>query len=96
MRLIDADALKRKAYYATVYDELSCIVDREDIDEAPTIDPVKHGCWKKSGFGWKCSECGARDDEAYFYRNDIGKIQYSDYCRVCGAKMSEEVGKDAN
>lgn len=87
MRLIDADALKRKAYYATVYDELSCIVDMEDIDEAPTIDPVKHGQWKVDikGLSFFCSEC------EYVLWSEAG-TEYN-YCSRCGAKMDEEVRK---
>ena len=45
MRLIDADALKEKAYSVTVKNEWHMhtsidVVDTEDIDTAPTIDAV--------------------------------------------------------
>lgn len=46
-RPIDADALMEKAWWASAYD----VVDKDDIIDAPTIDPVHAagGCY--------CREC---------------------------------------
>lgn len=47
------------------------------INDAPTVDPVKHGRWMVDEDGnIKCSECGHRG---------VG----DNYCERCGAKMDE-------
>lgn len=87
MRLIDADALLKKAWHAYVCDELSCIVDREDIDNMPTIDPVKHGQWidvelvRSYGhlMGVRCSECG--------HERLKSRVAQPKFCENCGAEM---------
>lgn len=90
MRLIDADCLKEKGRYDD-YDEF--VVDYDDIKNAPTIDPVKHGRWITSNcvisYGTKsqpkvyteckCSVCGGR----FGRMSDL-------FCYHCGAKMDEE------
>lgn len=86
MRLIDADCLKEKGRYDD-YDEF--VVDYDDIKNAPTIDPVKHGRWINAYpeiepnpmfmYGI-CSECG-------FEQSISDKLNY---CPNCGAKMDEE------
>ena len=78
MRLIDADALKKVIEEADYF-------DIEQIDDAPTVDAVKHGHWMLAGYMGqgtrlsKCSICG-------WQTPDDG-----DYCSSCGAKMDEEV-----
>lgn len=94
MRLIDANALKaliddgwgegpfKNAFF-------------EEIDDTPTIDPVRHGKWRMkmmenviNGETRKvreCSECGS----AYFvYDSSDNTIDVApNYCPECGAKM---------
>lgn len=97
MRLIDADALKEKAFFHEI-DNVS-YVEEEDIDKAPTVDAVerKRGKWiykddddTRYGSYW-CSEChyGITVDE---YRiDDIGfVIEDMNYCPHCGADMRGE------
>ena len=106
MRLIYAeevlnniDELEKSPWFRSYLNKAEFLIRKEAIEvvrdlcvrTAKTVDPVNHGHWNKSGFGWRCSECGARDDEAFFFRKECGIILYSEYCRVCGAKMSEEV-----
>lgn len=76
MRLIDVDALPNGR------------VEWEDIVNAPTVDPVKHGRWiddyREDEFplfrkGCKCSACG--------FRTSYGKPKF---CMNCGAQMDGE------
>lgn len=85
MRLIDADALKDKALYLDLGLAVVEAVVVSDIDNATTIDPVKHGHWKMYGTAYQCSVC--KEGDAF---------GLTPYCRWCGSKMCEEVGKDAN
>ena len=92
MRLIDADALKKKAEMrgrclrpmVTAY---NMCVSTHDIDEVPTIEaePVRHGKWEDSDdleyfitFPYRCSVCGT-----------AGGLKFN-YCPNCGAKMDGE------
>ena len=88
MRLIDADALPvQKAY---IVDEAGFganfyVVDKSDIDYAPTIDaePVKQGQWIKLSVSCgidilECSEC-------HTAHPNLG----DNFCRDCGADMRE-------
>ena len=75
MRLIDADALRGPlmAFDSKVLDI---------VDNAPTIDPVKHGRWVYAGYSsielvYECSECG---------EIEFGDA-LDDYCPNCGARM---------
>lgn len=77
MRLIDADALKQidEDYMPT-----GKWLPWSEVLNAPTIDPVKHGKWKKLTYrddskGFKCSVCGG-----------VSIIPTS-YCGNCGALM---------
>lgn len=45
--------------------------------------------WIQSGFSYKCSECGGRDDRAYIESPTIGKVLIAAYCRICGREMEE-------
>lgn len=50
------------------------------IEDAPAIDPVKHGhwVWKKPSDDCRCSNCGKIADQKY------------PYCPWCGARMKGE------
>ena len=85
MRLIDADALDMyeclRSYYGDAWRDA-----QKAIDDAPTVDPVKHGHW----ITWfenedvrqaKCSECGMMFS--------LGKGRDIHYCGNCGAYMGE-------
>lgn len=61
------------------YDALQILGDIEDF---PTVDPVRHGRWIEQTVSsgrdsWMCSECG---------RRARGKLKNLPYCH-CGAKM---------
>lgn len=93
MRLIDADALKKKFPKNDMCDyEEFC----EFIDNAPTVTNVEvekefphffrrpHGEWVDTASGYKCSVCGKENDYAY----DEYKHKFTDYfCPNCGADM---------
>lgn len=100
MRLIDADALK-ELIANNVYPVQDAFNDRDygmfwtggiekAIDNAPTVDPVKHGHWVEQDHeDWKwskeyrCSECG----QYRLVTNPVGREWK--YCPNCGAKMDE-------
>lgn len=106
MRLIDADALKKKAEMhghsvrplVTAY---HMCVSVHAIDDAPTIEaePVKHRQWVDRYGGkyvnpkYECSECRK---EAPYRPNPDDLLNWyheqdlSDYCPNCGAKMGGE------
>lgn len=67
MKLIDVDALPNGR------------IEWEDIVNAPTIDPVKHGRW----MGTVCSACGESFSEYYDCK----------FCPNCGARMMDEVSE---
>ena len=81
MRMIDADALKEKAF-----GKRGGLIHTSDIDAMPTIEPKK-GEWRLwDGPNWYiCSECGA-------VRRQITFMEY--YCPNCGARM--ENADDSN
>lgn len=79
-RLIDADALPR-------HGRRGGLVNWKDIENAPTVDAVRHGRWIKERnpmmyqllpYVWVCDQCGT----AFYYKTP--------YCGECGAKMDEE------
>lgn len=92
MRLIDADELKVDYIVPSTSTNTSCYryVSKEQIDNAPTIDPVRHGTWLKypgdivSDDGlwgetlYDCSECGHTRHVA------------TEFCSKCGAKMEQD------
>ena len=85
-RLIDANALKLKAWPESETGE--GIVYVEDIDDAPTVDAVEvvHGWWDYTpDHAEYCTVCG-------FYPDEEENHEYN-YCPNCGAKMNGE-GKD--
>lgn len=73
MRLIDADALKRKCIET---DTRGMMVGLSDIISAPTIKP-KQGKWIGSNGYYQCSICGNVELYAEIYK----------FCPNCGAKM---------
>lgn len=84
MRLIDADALIDQAIngvFPKLYIQL-CFCPK-DIDNAPTIDPVKHGHWEDENpiepnpmfRAAVCSVCGCTEGNP------------NNYCPSCGARM---------
>lgn len=51
------------------------------IEQAPTIDPVKHGKWLKEQNCWFiCSNCG------HLYATILGQLNHK-YCPNCGSFM---------
>lgn len=85
MRLIDADALKEHVKkYMSVFAKYDWREICEMLNDAPTVDPVKHGEWRYDEaleLEW-CSECG-------FGKRKGDKRWYS-YCPNCGCKMEVE------
>lgn len=60
------------------------------INNAPTIDPVKHGTWVREEDAyaqWYCNQC-------YHHEAEDDPDLLPNYCPNCGAKMS--VPKDAD
>ena len=53
------------------------IINYIEIKDTPTVEPVKHGKWRKTGsFTCECSECNHRTVE-----------DGANYCPNCGVKM---------
>lgn len=84
MRLIDADLLKEQmesVCMGIMAGTDSYDVPLKTIDNAPTVDPVKHGHWimKPNGYGTcsNCKKCSL----------DIMGGVHSNFCPNCGAKM---------
>lgn len=93
MRLIDADELKKPvgSYNPVKYTwEYGYVISVEDIDHAPTVEPVKHGQWIKIGEidkdgnqYYQCSKCGKGERHV-----PIIEVKY---CWNCGTKMDGEI-----
>lgn len=84
MRLIDADKLETHEQlepFGNGNYEYVEIVYKDDIDDAPTIEPNrKKGKLKTIGFlTCQCSECGAQFHE----------LEYTSFCPNCGVKWGE-------
>lgn len=103
MRAIDADALKEVIctnvypltdfFNSTDYGMFWTGGIEKAIDDAPTIDPVKHGKWEKNEgrYGWHCSACGEDDLYAFAWNGNKGGNELQDhYCPNCGTKMDKE------
>lgn len=92
MRLIDGDALHIETIgvcdaNGNVYGSAE-VVFAEDITNAPTIDPVKHGRWLQ-GYPITCSLCGKPAIE--IEDNDLRyTARITDYCPNCGARMNAD------
>lgn len=93
MRPIDAD--ERKQQLENPYTEYPIMIQlrkvlKDFIDDAPTIDLVRHGEWKSKmldkfrKYEVVCSECGAK----YIGNYDAYDEPYDfNYCPNCGAQM---------
>lgn len=81
MRLIDADALKRKKIRSS--ERCEWVVPVAEIDWMPTIEPEqKTGKWYDCGsLSCRCNQCGCKNTKE------------TNYCPHCGAKM-ENGGED--
>lgn len=81
MRLIDADALRRRKELR--FSLMAAITTIQFlIDEAPTVEERKQGHWlTKKAWHVECSECHAFLE----FICDVKK-----YCPNCGAKMDGE------
>lgn len=84
-RLVDVDKLKDEVGNIFWYEDEDMCKVLDLLDQAPTIEPVKHGKWfidddfDSPNFGrYKCSECGEWNHDNY------------NYCPDCGAKMDGE------
>ena len=99
MRLIDADALRRHIYHEAFETDTNeqrwdsgCWIRykmfERNIDNAPTIDPVKRGKWKKTYLDHEA--IGERP--CIFYCSVCNQcIAYPvNYCPSCGAYMRGE------
>lgn len=83
----------REQYTAESITFASLSVVRDVINDAPAIDPVKHGKWifDLSDVDWTygpyvCSECHARNGD--FIGGGLNKR--TNYCPNCGAKMDAD------
>lgn len=88
MRLIDADEVKTKAF-----GKRGGLIHTSDIDNAPTVDHVKHGRWiPLNDQIAKCSSCGTM--ESTYGKDKTGQAlihkAVKKYCPNCGAKMDGE------
>ena len=87
-RLIDANALRKKAIWGkirqgTVYESDAKVVTTGTIDTTPTVDAVEvvHGRWvERYPLFLECSKCGTG-----YVRYEF--IEKANYCPNCGAKM---------
>lgn len=64
------------------------------LENAPRVDPVKHGHWIESDVGLMCSECNHYTETTYYepFNNEFGRgwaLKRPYYCGYCGAKMDE-------
>lgn len=91
MRLIDADAIfncKVLLVSDKTYDAVRAVIER--INNAPTVDPVKHGHWIRTPYTdyddtYECSVCG----DSWTFIEGTPKDNEAYYCPHCGAKMDE-------
>ena len=87
MRLIDADALRRRKELR--FGLMAAITTIQFlIDETPTVEERKHGRWIHSC----CSICNARLPS--HIRLDYVLAKDFKYCYNCGAIMDGQVGDD--
>lgn len=99
MRLIDADALKKKVQVLS-YDDMGGetwhVVEEKDIDEAPTIEPDRpHGEWiaqDECKAYFMCTNCGYIADADYLrkWKFHTYDAEFPTACLKCGADMRKE------
>lgn len=94
MRLIDADALKRKmqrvateAWKMKITAKVETIMNQfiDFIEEQPTIEPERKTAkwiWSDEDASWKCENCDCVFEEIDW------KPEYN-FCPNCGAEMEE-------
>lgn len=87
-RLIDANEIPWCSYDLDNYHWFEG-VDKEVVDEMPTIDPESlrpHGRWEEGESGFLvCSECA----DVFILEEWLADGKWK-YCPNCGAKMDEE------
>lgn len=88
---ISRSALLEKAWDADTQCGYVQVVDVGDVEEASAVEPepVVHGRWMKTSYGYVCSECKSSPAERMMgcrvnrhYEQDL-----STYCPACGARM---------
>ncbi len=101
MRLIDADAAKRKiiketiAHFSKLDDRAFAIMTAvakmfDSEDDFPTVDakPVRHGKWIRECFTYcRCTVCTTEFDKELLYFTYRHNWKRPVYCPNCGAKM---------
>lgn len=95
MRPIDADELKVDYIVASTTTNTSCYqyVSKEQIDNAPTIDSVKHGKWESNEYLYTTGQTRCSSCKTEFYVDDLlnvgeGAQEYlPNYCPHCGVSM---------
>ena len=104
MRCIDADALETHEQLEPLGNgQYECVevVYKDDIDNAPTIEPErKTGKWiygeDDGQDGWYCSECGGfvHWDYDYYGLGNIDFIKDFKTCPRCDARMISYTGME--
>lgn len=92
MRLIDADELKEHVKkYTSVFAKYDWREICEMLNDAPTVDPVKHGHWINDNGIYKCTVCNSLCLVAGWASCIPEKQMYKvfKFCPYCGAKMDE-------
>lgn len=92
MRLIDADALKTTCVGITDAQDnfygSADVVFADDVDNAPTIDPVTHAKWVYNTDDFtpkhRCTNCGYNKP---IMAGENVTQEPKNYCPNCGAKM---------
>ena len=106
MRLIDADALKKRIGVIVngmiegdetetelkFFNMINYVLE-SSVDETPTIEaePVRHSRWEWGEDGWQCGECKKPlEDTLIFYYDNCNGEPDVKHCPNCGAKMRKE------
>lgn len=85
MRLIDADAIKRRVVIGGSEQCKKCALVEmlDEIENAPTVEaePIRQGHWKTNVYASQVVVCS--------FCNNTSLVPTT-YCSNCGAKMDEE------
>ena len=103
-RLIDANALKRKAqreatdaWKLNIKARVETVINQfiDWIDAAPTIEPErKTGKWEHMGGDeWCCNQCGNVISTEGAWEHPLSDERKMYHCNICGARMVQE-GED--